>query len=128
MRLRWAAVLALASALLGACAAKQDADQPATMARARELMASAESNRGDLVLRCEPADAEVLLDGVQQGTCGDFSGVSRSLRLGEAGFHQVEVKKRGYWPYTTYYEPSGARVTLKVKLRPVVPEAGGGAP
>ncbi|RKH11017.1 PEGA domain-containing protein [Corallococcus sp. CA053C] len=125
MHFRWTALLALVSAL-GGCAAKQE--QPATMARARELMASAEGKRGDLVLRCEPEDAEVLLDGVQQGTCSDFSGVSRSLRLGEAGFHQVEVKKRGFWPYTTYYEPSGARVTLKVKLRPVTPEASGGAP
>ncbi|RYZ37709.1 MAG: PEGA domain-containing protein [Myxococcaceae bacterium] len=108
------------------CAAKQE--QPATVARAQELMAAAEGKRGDVVLRCEPADAEVLLDGVQQGLCSDFSSVSRSLRLADEGFHQVEVKKRGFWPYTTYYAPSGARVTLKVKLRPVTPEAGGGAP
>ncbi|MCY1047027.1 PEGA domain-containing protein [Corallococcus sp. bb12-1] len=117
-------VLCLFLALTVGCAAKQE--QPATVARARELMASAGGKRGDLVLRCEPADAEVLLDGVQQGLCSDFSSVSRSLRLSDAGFHQVEVKKRGFWPYTTYYEPSGARVTLKVKLRPVVPEAGSG--
>ncbi|CAM3320527.1 PEGA domain-containing protein [Corallococcus sp. ZKHCc1 1396] len=126
MRTRWTAVLPLAALLTAGCAAKQE--QPATMARARELMAAAEGKRGDVVLRCEPADAEVLLDGVQQGLCSDFSSASRSLRLGDAGFHQVQVKKRGFWPYTTYYEPSGARVTLKVKLRPTAPEAGGDAP
>ncbi|RKH68051.1 PEGA domain-containing protein [Corallococcus aberystwythensis] len=108
--------------LTGGCAAKQE--QPATVARAEQLMASNSAKRGDLVLRCEPADAQVLLDGVEQGTCTDFAGVSRSLRLGAAGFHQVVVKKRGFYPYTTYYEPSGARVTLKVKLRPVGTEGG----
>ncbi|TSC31151.1 PEGA domain-containing protein [Corallococcus sp. Z5C101001] len=124
MRVGWAAVLTLA-VLVGGCAAKQE--QPATVVRARELMASAEGKSGDLVLRCEPSDADVLLDGVEQGKCSDFSGVSRSLRLHDAGFHQVEVKKRGFYPYTTYYSPSGARVTLNVKLRPLAPE-GGGAP
>lgn len=126
MRLGFRAVRTLVAALMVGCAAKQE--QPATVARAQELMAAAEGKRGDVVLRCEPADAEVLLDGVQQGLCSDFSSVSRSLRLADEGFHQVEVKKRGFWPYTTYYAPSGARVTLKVKLRPVTPEAGGGAP
>ncbi|WP_223632483.1 PEGA domain-containing protein [Corallococcus sp. EGB] len=115
--------VAVALMLTGGCAGKQE--QPATVARAEQLMASNASKRGDLVLRCEPSDAQVLLDGVEQGTCTDFAGVSRSLRLGDSGFHQVEVKKRGFYPYTTYYEPSGARVTLNVKLRPLAPEAGG---
>ncbi|GMT99462.1 hypothetical protein KH5H1_35810 [Corallococcus caeni] len=116
----------LAVALTGGCATPSE--QPATVARAEALMASNASKRGDLVLRCEPADAQVLLDGVEQGTCTDFAGVSRSLRLGDPGFHQVEVKKRGFYPYTTYYQPSGARVTLKVKLRPLAPEGGTGSP
>ncbi|WP_375759664.1 hypothetical protein [Corallococcus exercitus] len=126
MGFRQTVVLTLAVALTGGCAAKQE--QPATVARAEQLMASNAAKRGDLVLRCEPSDAQVLLDGVEQGTCDDFAGVSRSLRLADSGFHQVEVKKRGFYPYTTYYEPSGARVTLKVKLRPLAPEGGGGSP
>ncbi|MBZ4373060.1 hypothetical protein [Corallococcus sp. AS-1-6] len=123
---RTTAVLALAAMLAGACAAKQE--QPATVARAEQLMASNSAKRGDLVLRCEPSDAQILLDGVEQGTCSDFSGVSRSLRLGDSDFHQVEVKKRGFYPYTTYYQPRGARVTLNVKLRPLAPESGGVSP
>ncbi|MBN8227860.1 PEGA domain-containing protein [Corallococcus macrosporus] len=112
--------------LMGGCAAKQE--QPASVARAESLMASSSAKRGDLVLRCEPSDAQVLLDGVEQGTCTDFAGVSRSLRLADSGFHQVEVKKRGFYPYTTYYEPGKARVTLKVKLRPLAPEGGSASP
>ncbi|NOK16793.1 PEGA domain-containing protein [Corallococcus carmarthensis] len=119
-------LLGLSVALMGGCAAKQE--QPATVARAEQLMTSNAAKRGDLVLRCEPSDAQVLLDGVEQGACSDFAGVSRSLRLNDSGFHQVVVKKRGFYPYTTYYEPSGARVTLKVKLRPLAPEGGGGSP
>nr|WP_244981604.1 PEGA domain-containing protein [Corallococcus exercitus] len=116
----------MAAALTGGCAAKQES--PATVARAEQLMASSAAKRGDLVLRCEPSDAQVLLDGVEQGTCNDFAGVSRSLRLVDSGFHQVEVKKRGFYPYTTYYEPGKARVTLKVKLRPLAPEGGSVSP
>ena len=123
---RTTAVLAMAAMLMASCAAKQE--QPATVARAEQLMSSNAAKRGDLVLRCEPSDAQVLLDGVEQGTCSDFAGVSRSLRLGDSGFHHVEVKKRGFYPYTTYYQPSGARVTLKVKLRPLAPEGGGVPP
>ena len=121
-RVRTTALFAGVVLLTGGCAAKQE--QPATVARAEQLMAANAAKRGDLVLRCEPADAQVLLDGVEQGTCSDYAGVSRSLRLMDAGFPQVEVKKRGFYPYTTYYQPSGARVSLNVKLRPLGPESG----
>lgn len=115
----------VALGLLG-CAGRQE--EPATLARARELMRGAESQSGDVVLRCEPPDAAVLLDGVTQGACTDFQGTPRGLRVGE-GLHQIEVKKEGYWPYTTYIEPQGTRATLNVQLRPMgsgTPE--GGAP
>ena len=97
------------------------------MARARELMAGAEKPSGNLALRCEPEDAEVYLDGVLQGMCSDFSGAPKSLRVG-VGLHHIEVKKRGFWPYTTYYEPSGARARLTIQLRPTAAPGGGGAP
>lgn len=109
-------MLAVVALLLGSgCAGKQD--EPASMARAREMMRSAETARGDLLLRCEPSDAEVYLDGVIQGVCSDFGGSPMGLKVGE-GLHQVEVKKDGFWPYTTYFEPSGARATLNIHLRP----------
>lgn len=97
------------------CAARQD--EPASMARAREMMRTAEGSRGDLTLRCEPPDADVYLDGVIQGVCSDFGGSPVGLKVGE-GLHQIEVKKDGFWPYTTWFEPSGARATLNIQLRP----------
>jgi hypothetical protein len=100
-------------ALLG-CAGRQD--EPATVSKARELLRGAEAPSGDVVLRCEPPDSEVYLDGVIQGLCTDFRGAPRGLRVG-AGLHQIEVKKEGYWPYTTYIEPHGARAVLEVRLR-----------
>ncbi|MBN1207498.1 MAG: PEGA domain-containing protein [Myxococcaceae bacterium] len=96
------------------CAGRQE--EPATMARARELLRKAEAPTGDVVLRCEPPDAEVTLDGVTQGLCSDFQGTPRGLRVGE-GLHQIEVKKEGYWPYTTYIEPHRTRAVLDVRLR-----------
>ena len=108
----WATV---ALGLLG-CAAHQD--EPLMMGRARELMRTAQTPSGDVVLRCEPSDGEVSLDGVTQGVCTDFQGTPRGLRLGE-GLHQIEVKKQGYWPYTTYIEPRGARAVLTARLRPM---------
>ncbi|MCP3099497.1 PEGA domain-containing protein [Myxococcus sp. K15C18031901] len=97
------------------CAGSQE---PAALIRAREGLASAERPSGDLALRCVPEDADVYLDGVLQGVCGDYAGTPRGLRLG-LGLHQIEVKKQGYWPYTTYYQPSGARARLTIELRTV---------
>ncbi|XXF81210.1 PEGA domain-containing protein [Myxococcaceae bacterium GXIMD 01537] len=113
----------LLAGLLG-CARKQD--ELDSVVRARELMRSAETPRGDLSLKCEPADAEVYLDGVIQGLCTDFGGSPVGLRVGQ-GLHRVEVKKEGFWPYTTYFEPSGARATLRIQLR-ARGSSGGGSP
>ncbi|MBJ6762599.1 PEGA domain-containing protein [Myxococcaceae bacterium JPH2] len=107
------------------CASSQP--EPATMARARELMRTAGTPRGDLVLRCDPSDAEVSLDGVPQGMCRDFAGSPRGLGVGE-GLHQIDVRKQGFWPYTTYYEASGARATLHIQLRASGTPSGGGTP
>lgn len=117
-----AGVLAAVVVVCG-CAGRQE---PESVAKARALMEGAESPSGNLALRCEPKDAEVYLDGVLQGLCSDFTGSPRSLRVG-AGLHQVEVKKQGFWPYTTYYEPSGARARLTIQLRSSG-APGGGAP
>ncbi|MFL5343368.1 MAG: PEGA domain-containing protein [Hyalangium sp.] len=111
-----------ATVVLGMVGCAGRSDEPATMAQARELLRNAEAPSGDVVLRCEPPDGEVSLDGVTQGSCTDFQGAPRGLRVGE-GMHQIEVKKEGFWPYTTYLEPHGAKTVLNVRLRPMGTEA-----
>ncbi len=73
--------------------------------------------KSDLILSCDPSDADVVLDGVPCGTCLDFSGAPNALRLSE-GMHKVEVKKPGFWPYETYVDSAGTRAALTVKLLP----------
>ncbi len=108
-----------ALALLAGCAAHE---QPPTVARARQLLDDTGRRRGNVVLRCSPADAEVLLDGVTQGLCSDFAPLSAGLSVGE-GLHAIEVRRDGYWPYTTYVEPHNARATLRAELRPMAAPA-----
>jgi hypothetical protein len=99
-------------------------DSPAAD-RARELLRTMKNRQGNLLLRCEPEDADVYLDGVVQGVCTDFGGGPSGLTVG-SGLHRIDVKKDGYWPYTTYYEPSNARAGLTIRLKPMSPERGGG--
>ncbi|MCP3142091.1 PEGA domain-containing protein [Pyxidicoccus xibeiensis] len=120
MRGAWLAAVVVA---VSGCARRQE---PESVTRARALMEGAEQTSGNLALRCEPEDADVYLDGVLQGQCSDFTGSPKGLRVG-VGLHHVEVKKQGFWPYTTYYEASGARARLTIQLRPM-PAPGGGAP
>jgi len=105
----------MAALLLAGCAAHEP---PATVARARQLLDASARTRGNVVLRCSPQDAEVLLDGVLQGLCSDFEPASAGLTVGE-GLHGIEVRRDGYWPYTTYVEPHNARATLRATLRPM---------
>jgi hypothetical protein len=97
-----------------ACAARQE--ETGSLAQARKLMREAESQRGNVILKCALPEAEVVLDGVTQGLCGDFQGAPRGLQVGP-GLHHIEVRLDGYWPYTTYLEPQGARTTLNVQLQ-----------
>lgn len=95
------------------------ATPPPAMKQAAEGMEghSVRAWTSDLVLGCDPPDADVVLDGVPTGTCLDFSGDPKGLKLSE-GLHKVEVKKAGFWPYETYVDPAGARAALTVKLSP----------
>lgn len=117
---RW---LALVGLVIGCASGPEQVDSPAAD-RARELMRAQRSRNGNLLLRCEPEDAEVHLDGVIQGVCTDFGGKPSGLQVG-LGLHRIDVKKDGYWPYTTYFEPSNARAGLTIKLRPMGQESGG---
>jgi len=105
---RWVAALVA----LTACAGR-----PERQGLAKDWVGVDTARRGELSLSCEPKDAEVFLDGVAQGTCLDFSGTPRGLAVGE-GLHRVDVKKRGFLPYQTYYEPSGANASLAPTLQP----------
>ncbi|WP_239470713.1 PEGA domain-containing protein [Archangium violaceum] len=116
-------VMGLAGLWLGCASGPEQVDSPAAE-RAREMLRAVKSRRGNLLLQCEPSDAEVYLDGVVQGVCTDFGGGPSGLQVG-GGLHRIDVKKDGYWPYTTYYEPSNARAGLTIRLKPMEPERGG---
>lgn len=93
------------------------------MAQAREGLAATAGRTGDLRLMCQPEDAQVVLDGVPQGLCSDFSGRPAGLTVG-SGMHRVEVTKEGFLPYVTYLSPSGARTSLGITLQPLRPSEG----
>ncbi len=95
--------------------------RPEVEQRAEALLADARAREGNLDLQCAPPDAQVSVDGVTQGTCGDYAG--RPLRLG-TGLHRVEVKKQGLMPFESYVDPSGTRARISVSLAPA-PKAPG---
>lgn len=96
---------------LGACA---QTPKPFDLS-AHKLPPARVTTRSELVLRCDPADAEVSLDGVPQGTCDDFSGEPRALTMPK-GPRRVQVKKRGYLPWESILETDGTRVVMNVTL------------
>ena len=69
---------------------------------------------GKLILHCQPADAEVDVDGIPRGLCSDL-GEKHPLRL-EAGMHEILVHKQGYLPYRTLFAPGGADLALDATL------------
>ncbi len=113
----WGPVLVVLVLGQGCASGPEQVESPASL-RARQLLRSLKDREGDLLLRCEPSDAEVSLDGVPQGVCTDFGGESRGLRVG-AGLHRIDVKKEGFWPYTTYYDSGRARAGLTIRLSPM---------
>ncbi|HEY3452840.1 MAG TPA: hypothetical protein VGK67_41230 [Myxococcales bacterium] len=69
-----------------------------------------------LDLQCSPAEAEVAVDGVLQGSCADVEG--RMLPLAGDGDHRIEVKQAGFRPYAVELAAGNARTRLKVELVP----------
>lgn len=96
---------------LSACAPKS----PAVVLDEAKLPPIRITTRSELVLLCVPADAEVVLDGVPQGTCEDFRGEPKGLTL-QKGARRVQVKKPGYLPWDTIVETDGTRVMMNVTL------------
>lgn len=88
---------------------------PASLVPGLERPASMVRGKSELVLRCVPADAEVLLDRVPQGTCQDFSGQPRALAVGRGARH-VTVQKRGYQGWDSVVEGDGTRMAVDISL------------
>ncbi len=105
------ATLGLACGLL-ACATPLPLD---AQARAVAAMTSAKVTRADVVIVCQPVDAEVFLDGFPIGACRDFGRQSDGLALGKTA-RRVEVKKAGFVPYSAVVEAGGARTVLEISL------------
>jgi hypothetical protein len=71
--------------------------------------------RAEAVFRCSERDAEVVLDGVPQGTCEDYDGEKHALSLGNRR-RRVVVKKAGFSTWESMVEADGTRVTVNVTL------------
>jgi len=70
---------------------------------------------GGLVVRCQPADAMIYVDDHLEGSASSFGQRPLALPL---GFHRVEIRRDGYYPYfaeVTVVE--GVRQQLEVQLR-----------
>lgn len=104
--------MVLGCALAAGCAAKRT---PEVLLGEHPLPPMRITTKSELVLTCDPPDAEVSLDGVPQGTCEDFRGEPKGLFLG-TGVRRVQVKKRGFLPWDTIVETDGTRVMMTVTL------------
>jgi len=100
--------------VLAGCASTHPVER--TLAEHSEELTVERRFAGDLKLDCSPKDAEVLLDGVLQGTCEDFA--DQLLRLDEAD-HVVEVGKIGFQPYRIVVQAGRTRTALKAQLAPM---------
>lgn len=102
--------LAIASllALVAAAGCRRVETRPARPFADEESMA--------LEIDCRPADAEVRVDGVFQGTCGLLAGEHAVLRL-PAGEHELEVVADGYRPVRSRIAAQGFGQRLTVHLQ-----------
>ena len=108
--MRWLAPALLASA---GCSA-QPVWQRALDGHTAELL---ERKASGVLLACEPEDAEVLVDGVPQGTCQDLT-PPHQIEMGEQS-HSLEVHRPGYAPYRADLFAGNARTRLTVRLSPL---------
>lgn len=95
------AFFALALLTLGACAAHAPSEP---------------AEKGIVVFRVEPGDAEVWIDGEHKGAASDFDGRLEVLELG-AGTHKVELRLAGYGTHSAEISlGAGAKQTIEVTL------------
>lgn len=77
---------------------------------------------GNTLVRCEPGDAELAVDGVVRGLASDFDGSVRLLALPASGHHEVRLRHAGYEPTVVDVvvdAAGGGRQTLDVRLTPL---------
>ncbi len=73
--------------------------------------------RAQLVLHCQPLDAEVVLDEVPYAHCKDV--VDKPIAL-KRGLNHVEVRRAGLQGYQTWVDPDGTQAALQVNLEPAL--------
>ncbi|MHB1845602.1 MAG: hypothetical protein ACYCWW_12310 [Deltaproteobacteria bacterium] len=76
------------------------------------------SPSGNTLVRCQPTDADLFVDGILQGKARDFDGTHRLLAL-SPGAHEVELRRAGYRSVQVEVQAAGGRQTLDVALQPV---------
>ncbi len=90
---------------------------------ARDGQRAARDTGSQLVLHCQPADAEVVVDSVPYARCKDVE--DRPIRLAR-GLRHVEVRKADHQQYDTWLDTDGTQAALNVSLaKSAAPEAGG---
>jgi hypothetical protein len=116
----------LASLALCGCAAPRALPAlPSSLAGAPA--APRQARRAEVAFHCSHADAEIVLDGVPQGTCDDYDGAPRALGLGpgRGGSHRVAVRKPGFSTWESWLQADGTRLEVDVTLTQVT---GGSTP
>jgi hypothetical protein len=73
---------------------------------------------GNTLVRCQPADSEVAVDGVVRGVASDFDGKERLLAL-PTGDHRVGFRHKGYEAVVVDVVVGDGRQTLDVRLTPL---------
>lgn len=84
-----------------------------TLSQHAEALQGARRVGSSVLLRCGPAEAEVLLDGVLQGSCADVRDQTVPLATGA---HRIAVRKVGYRPYEVQIDAGSTRTSLQVQL------------
>lgn len=114
MRCAWALLLAT-------CATPMGPTMPSLADASARQLVRRPAHRAEVAFHCTPADAEVALDGVPQGTCEDYDGDPRALSLGRTrgGVHRVAVGKPGFGTWESWLEADGTRLEVDVTLLPL---------
>ncbi|MBL9038212.1 MAG: hypothetical protein JNG84_06860 [Archangium sp.] len=92
--------------LFAACAQVEPSVVPGTT-----VPGTAWTAKGEVALRCDPGDADVLLDGVARGRCDEVGRLDV-----KPGPHRLEVKKHGFQSWVRLFDADRTRMVLKVAL------------
>jgi hypothetical protein len=76
---------------------------------------------GHVVLHCDPADAEVTLDGIPMGLCSDYASGERGLPVG-TGTHRLRFRKPGHRSLELDVAPDVALAVVHARLERAVTE------